>query len=205
MQRLMAISWVAWLFAGLGGVVILFHNGRLGGAEAFPDTVAVPEVLGRRKLVQWQFGFNCLRLSGAVVKDESVAIRAEDERDIQGGGVVERLLHGSAGGMRVVFGFDDGEGNAWFVGKDVVGAFGIGADGNLAANDDAAFSEREFLAVWSMRSQFAATSAGVMNLVQISRSETAFFRAMAWQMRARVAQILDLLAHVGGNGPLWQA
>src|ERR1043166_2203025 len=39
------------LFAGLGGMVILLYDRRLGGSDAFPGTVTLPEILGRGELV----------------------------------------------------------------------------------------------------------------------------------------------------------
>ena len=87
----------------------------------------------------------CAR-AGAVVKYETVAIGGKHEGDVQRFGVVERLLHAVADAVRIVLGFDDREGDVGLVVQDVVGALGLAACDQLAADDDAALGEAYLLA-----------------------------------------------------------
>jgi hypothetical protein len=47
--------------------------------------------------------------SGAVVEDKPVAIRRKNQRNIEGYGIIEGLLHAIAYAMVVVLGLDDGD------------------------------------------------------------------------------------------------
>jgi hypothetical protein len=56
------------------------------------------------------------------------------------------LLHAGADGVVIVLGLDDRERGAGRVIEDVIGALGLAAGGHLAADDDAALGEGNFLA-----------------------------------------------------------
>ena len=61
-------------------------------------------------------------------------------------GVVERLLHAVADAVVVVLGLDDGDRDVRLVVEDVVGALGLAARDQLAADDDPALGEADLLA-----------------------------------------------------------
>ena len=61
-------------------------------------------------------------------------------------GVVERLLHAVADAVVVVLGLDERDRDVGLVVEDVVGALGLAARDQLAANDDAALGEADLLA-----------------------------------------------------------
>ena len=67
-------------------------------------------------------------------------------RDVEGRGILESLLHAVADGVVVVFGLDEGDGDVRLVVEDVVGALGLAAGDQLAADDDPAFGEVDLLA-----------------------------------------------------------
>ena len=81
--------------------------------------------------------------AGAVVEQKAVAVGGEHERNVECRGVVERLLHAVADGVVVVLGFDERDGDVRLVIEDVVGALGLAAGDQLAADDDAAFGEAD--------------------------------------------------------------
>ncbi len=71
----------------------------------------------------------------------------------------------------VVLGLDQRQRDVGLVVEDVVGPLGLAAADQLAAHDDAALGEADLLArSAAISSQPALRRAGVMNLVQISRS-----------------------------------
>jgi hypothetical protein len=80
------------------------------------------------------------------VKDKTVAVGRKHKRNIQGGRVIERLLHAIADAVRVVFCLDDGNRNVRLVIKDVIRPLGLAAGDEFTSNDDAAFGEGHFLA-----------------------------------------------------------
>ncbi len=80
------------------------------------------------------------------MKHKAVAVGGEYKGNIQRGGVFQRLLHPVAHGMVVVLGLDQGDGNIGLVIEDVIGALGLAARDQLAADDDAALGETDFLA-----------------------------------------------------------
>src|ERR1017187_3702069 len=82
---------------------------------------------------------------GAVVKEKAVTVGREHERYLHGLGIAQGLLHAGTHGMVVVFGFNDGEGNARLEIKDVVGATRLAPGGHLAPNDHAALREGDLL------------------------------------------------------------
>ena len=84
--------------------------------------------------------------AGPVVEYETVAVGGEHEGYVQRLGIVERLLHAVADAVVVVLGLDDREGDVGLVVQDVVGAFGLAARDQLAADDDAALGEVDLLA-----------------------------------------------------------
>ena len=85
-------------------------------------------------------------MPGAVVKDKPVAVGRENKRDIEGDSIVEGLLHAVADAVVVVLGLDDGDRNIGLVIKDVVGALGLAARYQFAADDDAPLGESDLLA-----------------------------------------------------------
>ena len=105
--------------------IILRDNAGLLRRQSFPCAVALPEIFSRRELVEGQFLFDGVRLPRAVVKQKGVTVGTENEGNIEGYRVLERLLHAGADRMVIVFGFDDCQPDAGFVGKDVIGAFGF--------------------------------------------------------------------------------
>ncbi len=78
-------------------------------------------------------------MAGAIVEQEGVAVRGEDEGDVKCLAIFEPLLHPGADGLGVVLRFDERDGDIRLVVEDVVGALGLAACDELAANDDAAF------------------------------------------------------------------
>src|SRR5581483_8854307 len=121
--------------------IILSDDGGLSECQAFPPAIALPEFFSGREFVEANFALDRLRLASAVVKKERVAVGTEHIGNIQGCRIIECLLHSSADAVVVIFGFNDRELDARFVGKDVVGAFWFATGGKLAANDDAPFGE----------------------------------------------------------------
>ena len=85
-------------------------------------------------------------LAGAVVNQEGVAVAAEDEGHVERFAVVQPLLHAVADGVVVVLGLDQGDGQVGGVVEDVVGPFLLAPRVQLAAHDDAAPGEADFLA-----------------------------------------------------------
>ena len=61
-------------------------------------------------------------------------------------GIVEGLLHAVADAVVVVLGLDEGDGDVGLVVEDVVGALGLAAGDELAADDDPALGEADLLA-----------------------------------------------------------
>ena len=70
---------------------------------------------------------------------ESIAIRAVSERDIQYLGVFQCLAHASANRVVVVLRLHNRKGEVGFVREDEVGLFGFAAFDPFAANDHPAF------------------------------------------------------------------
>ncbi len=88
------------------------------------------------------------------MKQKPVAVGAEDVRDLQHLGIGQPLLHAVTQRVLVVLGFDDGDGDIGLVEQNVVGPLVLGPAVKLAADDNAAFGEREFLA--NLRSNIPA-------------------------------------------------
>jgi hypothetical protein len=80
------------------------------------------------------------------VKDKAVAVGREHERDVEGHGIVEGLLHSVADAVVIVLGLDDGYRNIGLVIKDVIGALGFAARNELAPDNDASLGEIDLLA-----------------------------------------------------------
>jgi len=114
--------------------------------DAFPLAVFGPELLGCRELIEAKGSFLLGAESGAVVKDKPVAVGGKNERNIEGYGIIEGLLHAVADAVVVVLGFDDGDRDVWFVIKDIIGALGLPAGNEFSADDDAPFGKSDFLA-----------------------------------------------------------
>ena len=75
------------------------------------------------------------------MKHEAVAVGGEDERDVEGFGVVQGLLHAVADAVVVVLGLDDGDRDVGLVVEDVIGALRLAARDQLPADDDAPFGK----------------------------------------------------------------
>ena len=70
------------------------------------------------------------------MKDKAVAVGREHKRDIEGDGVVERLLHSGADAVVIVLRLDDGDRDIGLVIEDVIGALGFAAGDELSSDDD---------------------------------------------------------------------
>jgi hypothetical protein len=114
--------------------------------ESFPLAVAPPEFVRAGKLVQRQRGLDLGAGAGAVVEQETVTVGAEHEGHAERIGVVQRLLHPGADWQRVDLGLDHRQRQVGLVVEDEVGAAGLAAAVELAAHDDAAAGEGDFLA-----------------------------------------------------------
>ena len=116
-----------------------------------------------------------LALAGAVVEEKGVAVGGEDERDVEGRGVLQGLLHAVADAVVVVLCLDQGDGDVRLVVENVVGTLGFAAGDELAADDDPALGEsRPPRESATSHPTPPASTAGVMNLVQMSRSVRSF-------------------------------
>ena len=80
------------------------------------------------------------------MKDEAVAVGGKHERNVQGFGVAQCLLHAVAGGVGVVLGLDQGDRDVGLVVEDVVGPLALAPADQFAAHDDAALGEAHLLA-----------------------------------------------------------
>ena len=80
------------------------------------------------------------------MEDEAVAVGGEDEGDIEGCGVIEAPAACRRRRVVVVLGLDEGDRDVGLVVEDVVGAFGLAAGDQLAADDDPALGEADLLA-----------------------------------------------------------
>src|SRR5690606_33106361 len=76
---------------------------------------------------------------------ETVTVRAEDERDLQRFGIVERLLHAVTDTVRVVLRLNQRDRNVRLVVENEVGLLRLAARHQLAAHDDAALGEIDLL------------------------------------------------------------
>src|SRR5690554_4907734 len=76
---------------------------------------------------------------------EAIAVRAEDERDLQCFSIVERLLHAVADAVGVVLRLDQRDRNVWLVVENEVGLLRLAARHQLAAHNDAALGEKDLL------------------------------------------------------------
>ena len=127
-------------------VEIVLKNDFLGlGRQALPGAIARPQVIWRRKGIGGERGF-LGGGAGAVMEQEAVAVGGEYEGNVQRVGVVEGLLHAVADGMVVVLGFDQCDGQVGLVVEHVVGPLALAPADQLAAHDDAALGEVNFLA-----------------------------------------------------------
>lgn len=81
--------------------------------------------------------------AGAVVKHEAVAIGCEYKGNIQCDGVIQRLLHPVAHGVVVVLRLDQGNRKVLVI-EDIISPLGLASRDQLATDDNAAFSEKDF-------------------------------------------------------------
>lgn len=70
------------------------------------------------------------------MQQECIAVRGEYERDVERDRVVERLLHAVADGVGVVLRLDQRQRDVRLDVEDIVGALGLAAGHELAADDD---------------------------------------------------------------------
>ena len=75
------------------------------------------------------------------MEHEGVAVGGENERDVEGGRVVEALLHSIADAIRIVFGLDQRQRDIGPVIEHVVGALRLAAADQLPTHDDAALGK----------------------------------------------------------------
>src|ERR1017187_4224575 len=93
---------------------------------------------------QSQFPFHRLRLAGAVVEQERIAVGTEHIRHVQDFAIFQRLLHPAADRMIIIFGFHHCQTDARFVAKEEIGALGFATAGFLTANQNPALGEIDF-------------------------------------------------------------
>ena len=86
--------------------VALQDDGLGFGGQALPGAKARPQVVRWRKDVEGEGRFRGGAGAGAVVEDEAVAVGGKHEGNVEGDGVIERLLHAVADGVVVVFGLN---------------------------------------------------------------------------------------------------
>ena len=126
--------------------MVVLKNNLLGCAiESFPGAIARPQVSGRREGVETKVQLARRTGAGAVMEYEAVAVRTEDEGDLQRFGIVERLLHAVADAVGVVLRLDQGDRNVRLVVENKVGLLRLAARHQLAAHDDAALGEIDLL------------------------------------------------------------
>ena len=68
------------------------------------------------------------------------------EGNVERVGIIQGLLHAIADAVVIILGFNEGEGDIRLVIEDIVGALGLAASDQLAADDDASLGEADFLA-----------------------------------------------------------
>ena len=93
-------------------------------------------------------------------------------------GIIQRLLHTGTHAIAVFLGFDHCQRDIWLVIQDVIGTLLLTTGMQLAPHDDAPLGEAHFLPNLAMQIPPAPVMAGVMYLVQISRSERLFLSAI---------------------------
>jgi hypothetical protein len=116
------------------------------GGQALPGAIPGPKVLRRGEVGEREVRFLVGACVGAVVEDEGIAIGGKNEGDIESRGIFQSLLHPRADAVVVVLGLDQGDGNVRLVIEDVIGPLGLAAGDELAAHDDPALGEADFLA-----------------------------------------------------------
>ena len=141
-------------------VEIVLEDDRLGvRREPLPGAVFVPQVVGRRKGASARFA-SSWRWSRCGHGRRSRRRSRRRRTGCQGSRRIQGLLHPVADAVVVVFGLDEGDRDVGFVVEDVVGALGLAARDELAANDDAALGEADFLADLRIASQPARYQGG---------------------------------------------
>ena len=104
----------------------------------------------------------------------NVAVRGKHKRDVERGGVIERLLHSVADAVGVVLGLDQRQRNVRLVIEDVVGAFRLAARNQLAAHDDPALGEADLLADLQRRFSISAIHGGGRGVGAAGKPKCAF-------------------------------
>ena len=100
--------------------------------------------MGRRERVQRQFVFKLSARHGAIMFIKAVAVAAIDRRNVKNFRVLQRLLNAGADGMRVIFGFDNRDGNIGFVIEDIIRPFSLPPAGQIASDVDFPVRKRDF-------------------------------------------------------------
>src|ERR1019366_1432381 len=80
------------------------------------------------------------------MKNKTIAVGREHERNIEGHGVVEGLLHSVANAVVIVLSLDNGDWNIGLVIEDVIRALGLTTGNELSPDDDASLGESNLLA-----------------------------------------------------------
>ena len=108
------------------------------------------------------------------MEDEAVAVRGEDERDVEDLGVLQRLLHAVADRVVVVLRLDDRDRDVGLVVEDVVRELRLPPGHHLAADVDLPFVKWTSRRICVCSSHPAPMTAGVMNFAQMSASLRSF-------------------------------
>ncbi len=126
-------------------VIILKHDLFGRGVDTLPGAITRPEIGGRREVVEAKICFLDAACAGAVVEQEAVTVRRENEGNLQCLRIIETLLDAVADAVVVVFGLDQCDRDVRLVVKDDVSLLRLSARHQLAANDDPALGEVDLL------------------------------------------------------------
>jgi hypothetical protein len=96
-------------------------------------------------LVETEFAFHDIASTGAVVLQKAVAVGTIGKRNVEDFRIVQCLLHAGAHRVLVVLGLDHRDRDVGLVEQQVVDLLGFAALHGLAAHDDAALGEVDFL------------------------------------------------------------
>lgn len=132
---------VARLLAAAVVVVREADNSLYLIGDAFPRPVAAPQLAGARELIEAEGPLYRIGEPGAVVEQETIAVRGEGEGDIEGFSVAEGLRQSAADRVRVVLRLDHRQRKARSVEKQVVGPLLLAPHRDLAAHQHLAGGE----------------------------------------------------------------
>ncbi len=85
------------------------------------------------------------------MKQETIAVAGKHEGDVERFCVVQPLLHAGTKAIRLILGFDQGDGLIGAEVQDVVGTLAFAPAMQLAANDDSALGEADLFTNLSMQ------------------------------------------------------